>query len=50
MTTEPTTVTDEINAYRKIAAILDKLDPATQARAVRWIADRWPVQASEEPT
>lgn len=39
--TEPTTVVDETTAMRRIAAALDKLDPATQARVVRWAYERY---------
>jgi len=46
-TTEPTTVADEIAAMRKLAAVLDKLDPAAQDRVVTWMAGRYPVQTQE---
>lgn len=38
---EPVSVPDEINAMRRIANTLDRLDPATRARVARWICDRW---------
>jgi hypothetical protein len=47
MTTEPTTVADEIAAMRKLAAVLDKLDTAAQERVVTWMAGRYPVQTQE---
>ena len=41
MTTEPTTVTDEITAMRRIVATLDRLDPTTRERVVRWLGERY---------
>ena len=41
MTTEPTTVTDEIAAMRRIVATLDRLDPTTRERVVRWLGERY---------
>lgn len=41
MTTEPTTVADELGALRRIVAVLDKLDRATQDRVVAWLFDRY---------
>lgn len=40
-TAEPTSIPDELNAMRRIANTLDRLDPATRARVVGWIGDRW---------
>lgn len=47
MTTEPTTVADELNALRRIVAALDKLDPNAQDRAVGWLFDRYRKPAEE---
>ncbi len=41
MTTEPTTVADEIAAMRRIVVALDKLDPNAQDRIVTWLWDRY---------
>lgn len=43
MTTEPTTVADEIAAMRRIGAVLDKLDPAARDRVVTWLCRRYAV-------
>ena len=46
--TQPTTPTDEINALRRIAATLDRLDPAARARAVGWLFDVYRAQEADE--
>ena len=50
MTTEPTTVADELAALRRIVAALDKLDPATRNRVAAWLFDRYhdPIDADSE--
>ena len=47
MTTEPTTVADELTALRRIVAALDKLDPATRNRVVGWLFDRYRKPAAD---
>lgn len=49
MTTEPTTVADEIAAMRRIVAALDKLDPNAQDRIVTYLWDRFRKPAEETP-
>ena len=41
MSTEPTTVADEIAAMRRIVVALDKLDRDAQDRVVTWLWDRF---------
>lgn len=48
MTTEPTTVADEIAAMRRIVAAMDKLDPPARDRVVTWLWDRY--RSREEET
>lgn len=48
MTTEPTTVTDEIAAMRRIVAAMDRLDPKAQDRVVTWLWDRYHITAEDE--
>lgn len=46
--TDPTTPADEIKLLGRLVALLDKADPATQARAVAWLAGRYGQNAKEE--
>lgn len=46
--TGPTTVADEVKAIARIVTILDKLDPHAQDRAFLAVADRYPVDDSQE--
>lgn len=43
-----TTPADEIKAIARIIALLDKLDPGAQTRAVRYLTDRYREQPTEE--
>jgi hypothetical protein len=49
MTTEPTTVADEIAAMRRIVVALDKLDPNAQDRIVTYLWDRFRKPTEETP-
>jgi hypothetical protein len=46
---QPTSIPDELNAMRRIAATLDRLDPATRSRVVGWIGDRWVYDRHRQP-
>jgi hypothetical protein len=37
----PVPVEAELDAYRRIAELIDRLDVAAQRRAAAWISDRW---------
>lgn len=36
-----TTIADELAAMKRIAAVLDRLDPAAQGRVLQWLVDRY---------
>lgn len=40
--------TEELAAMRRIAAVLDKLDPQAQDRVVSWMWDRYRQPVAEE--
>lgn len=40
---EPTTVSEEIAALKKVVAALDQLDVTAQQRSLRWLIDRYSV-------
>lgn len=47
-TVESTTVADELAAMRRIAATLDKLDPAARERVAGWMWDRYRQPTEDE--
>lgn len=49
MPDQPTTISEELAAMRRIVTALQPLDPRAQARVIGWLVDRYEPDDLDEP-